>query len=178
MSELTTAARPYARAAYDVAKTSGEQEKWTQMLTFMVAVAYEPTMRALLDSPALSQQQATELFVSVCEQQIDEHGKNFIKLLIENDRITLLPEIVALYQHYRADAEGTIDAEVISASEMSESQLSMIAVALKKRLGKVVRLTLSIDETLIGGAIIRAGDMVIDGSIRGRLNKLTTALTH
>lgn len=178
MPELTTAARPYARAAYDVAKANSEQEKWTEMLTFMAATTYDPTMRALLDSPTLSQQQAAELFVSVCGQQIDERGKNFIKLLAENDRITLLPEIVALYQNYRADAEGTIDAEVISASEMSEAQLSKIAAALKKRLGKEVQLTLSIDGTLIGGAIIHAGDLVIDGSVRGRLDRLSTALAH
>lgn len=178
MSELTTAARPYARAAFDVAKANSEQEKWTEMLTFMAAVAYDPTMRALLDSPKLSQQQAADLFISVCEEQINQRGKNFIKLLAENDRITLLPEIAALYQHYRADAEGTVDAEVISADEVSESQLTKIAASLKQRLGKEVRLTSRIDESLIGGAIVRAGDLVIDGSVRGRLNKLSTALTH
>lgn len=178
MSELTTAARPYARAAFDVAKANGEQEKWTEMLTFMAAVVYDPTMRAVLDSPRLSQQQAADLFISVCEEQINERGKNFIKLLTENDRITLLPEIAALYQHYRADAEGTIDAEVISASKINKSQLSKIAAALKKRLGKEVRLTSRIDAALIGGAVIRAGDLVIDGSVRGRLDKLSTALTH
>lgn len=178
MSELITAARPYARAAFEVAKANAEAEKWTEMLTFMAAVAYDPTMRAVLNSPRLSQQQAADLFISVCEQQITERGKNFIKLLAENDRITLLPEIAALYQHYRADAEGTVDAEVISASEINESQLSKIAASLKQRLGKQVRLTSRVDETLIGGAIIRAGDLVIDGSIRGRLDKLSTALTH
>ncbi len=178
MSELTTTARPYARAAFDIAKANGEQEKWTEMLTFMAVVAYDPNMRAVLDSPRLSQQQAAELFISVCEEQIDVRGKNFIKLLAENDRISLLPEIAALYQHYRAEAEGTVDAEVISASDVSESQLSKIAASLKQRLGKEVHLTSKIDESLIGGAIIRAGDLVIDGSVRGRLNKLSTALTN
>lgn len=178
MSELTTAARPYARAAFDVAKANSEQQKWTEMLTFMAAVAHDPTMRAVLDSPRLSQQQAADLFISVCEEQINARGKNFIKLLAENDRLTLLPEIAALYQHYRADAEGTVDAEVISASDINESQLNNIAASLTQRLGKKVRLTSRIDETLIGGAIVRAGDLVIDGSVRGRLNKLSTALTH
>ena len=90
----------------------------------------------------------------------------------------MLPEIAALYEHYRADAEGSIDAEVISASETSEEQLTKIAVALKARIGKEVRLTSKIDPTLIGGAIIRAGDMVIDGSLSGRLKKLSTTLTN
>ena len=176
MSELTTAARPYARAAFDIANNHGEQQQWTDMLSFIAAVAYDPKMIALLDSPGLSQAQSAEMFITVCEDKVDQRGKNFIKLLAENDRIKLLPEIAALYEHYRAEAEGSIDAEVISASETSDAQLAKIAAALKTRLGKEVRLTSSIDPTLIGGAIIRAGDMVIDGSLSGRLAKLSTTL--
>ena len=148
------------------------------MLTFMVAVAGDPGMRALLDSPVLSKQQAGDLFVSVCEEHINERGKNFIRLLAENNRINLLPEIAALYRQYRAAAEGTIDAEVVSASEVNEAQLASISAALKRRLGKEVRLVSRTDPALIGGAVIRAGDLVIDGSVRGRLDKLSTALTH
>lgn len=178
MSELTTAARPYARAAFDIANKHSEQQQWTDMLAFMAAVAYDPTMTALLNSPGLSQAQSAEMFISVCEGQVDQRAKNFIKLLAENDRVKLLPEIAALYEHYRAEAEGSIDAEVISASETSEAQLAKIAAALKKRLGKEVRITSKIDPSLIGGAVIRAGDMVIDGSISGRLTKLSTTLTN
>jgi len=178
MSELTTAARPYARAAFDIATKHSEQQQWTDMLAFIAAVAYDPTMTALLDSPGLSQTQSAEMFITVCEDKVDQRGKNFIKLLAENDRIKLLPEIAALYEHYRAEAEGSIDAEVISASETSDAQLEKIAAALKTRLGKEVRITSKVDPTLIGGAIIRAGDMVIDGSVSGRLTKLTTTLTN
>jgi len=178
MSELTTAARPYARAAFDIANKNGEQQQWTEMLSIMAAIAYDPTMNALLDSPGLSQEQSAEMFIKVCEDKVDQRAKNFIKLLAENGRVKLLPEIAALYEHYRADAEGSIDAEVISATETSEAQLEKIAAALKTRLGKEVRVTSKIDPTLIGGAIIRAGDMVIDGSLSGRLNKLSTSLTN
>jgi F-type H+-transporting ATPase subunit delta len=178
MSEFTTAARPYARAAFDIANAHGELQLWTDMLAFMAAVAHDPTMIAVLDSPGLSQSQSAEMFISVCEGKIDHRAKNFINLLAENDRVKLLPEITALYEHYRAEAEGTIDAEVISASEVSESQLAKIAAALKTRLGKQVRITSKLDPSLIGGAIIRAGDMVIDGSLSGRLVKLSTSLTH
>ncbi len=178
MSELTTAARPYARAAFDIANAHGEQQKWTDMLGFMAAVANDPTMLAVLDSPRLSQGQSAEMFIKVCEDKIDQRGKNFIKLLAENDRIKLLPEITALYEHYRAEAEGTVDAEVISAQEVSEAQLAKIAASLKTRLGKEVRLTSKVDASLIGGAIIRAGDMVIDGSVSGRLDKLSTTLVN
>ena len=178
MSELTTAARPYARAAFDIANTHGEQQQWSTMLDFMSAIAHDPTMIALLDSPGLSQSQAAEMFISVCLDKIDQRGKNFIKLLSENGRIKLLPEITALFEHYRAEAEGSIDAEVISANQVTDAQLTKIAASLKQRLGKEVRLSAKIDESLIGGAIIRAGDMVIDGSVRGRLDKLNTTLTH
>lgn len=178
MSELTTTARPYARAAFDIAEKNNEQQKWSEMFELMATVAYDPTMRAVLDSPRLSQQQSAELFIAVCEQYINERAKNFIKLLAKNDRITLLPEIAALFQHYLAEAEGTVDAEVIAASEVSEIQLEKIAASLKQRLGKEVRVSSRIDDSLIGGAIIRAGDLVIDGSIRGRVNKLSNALTN
>lgn len=178
MSELTTAARPYARAAFDIANKHSEQQQWTDMLGLMASVAHDPTMTAVLDSPGLSQAQSAAMFIKVCEDKIDQRAKNFIQLLAENDRIQLLPEIAALYEHYRAEAEGSIEAEVISANETSDAQLAKIAAALKTRLGKEVRITSKIDPTLIGGAIIRAGDMVIDGSVSGRLTKLSTTLTN
>ena len=110
--------------------------------------------------------------------RLDERGKNFIKLLAENDRLILLPEIAALYQYYRAQAQGTVNAELVSALEVSNEQVNAIAASLSKRLGKKVSLTTRIDETLIGGAIVRAGDMVIDGSIRGRLEKMSATLAN
>jgi len=178
MSALTTTARPYARAAFAIANTNGEQQEWSTMLAFMTAVARDSTMHALLDSPGLSRRQAADIFISVCKEQINERGKNFIKLLAQNDRITLLPEITALYERYRADAQGSMDAEVISASGIDELQLANIAASLQRRLGKKIRLGSRVDETLMGGAIIRAGDLVIDGSVRGRLNTLAAVLAN
>ena len=178
MSDLTTAARPYGRAAFDVACAHQEQEDWTDMLAFMVAVACDPVMRSLLDSPTLSKQQTAELFISVCKDQVNARGENFIRLLAENDRIRLLPEIEVLYRRYRAAAEGTVNAEVVSASDVDDAQLAHITKALRQRLGKEVHLVSRIDPALIGGAVIRAGDLVIDGSVRGRLDKLSTALAH
>lgn len=178
MSELTTAARPYARAAYDVASNNNAIDQWTEMLNFSAAVAHDPTMKAVLDSPRLSWQQAAELFQQVCAEKLDQRGNNFIKLLAENGRLTLLPEIAALFQHYRAQAQGTVDAVLISAQEVNEDQITAITSSLSQRLGKKVSLSTSIDESLIGGAIIRAGDIVIDGSVRGRLEKLSTVLAN
>ena len=176
MAELTTAARPYARAAFEVARDHGRLDRWSEMLTFMAAVVRDPTMRALLDSPRLDSEQATALFMSVCEGYVDEQGENFVNLLAENRRLVLLPEIAAVYEHYRADAEGKIEAEVIAAHDIGPGQLAAIGTALKARLGRDVSLTTRIDPTLLGGAVIRAGDLVIDGSIRGKLNRLSVVL--
>lgn len=178
MSELTTAARPYARAAFQVAANNDAVDQWSDMLHFCAAVAHNTTMKAILDSPRLSWQQAADLFQQVCAEQLDQRGNNFIKLLAEKGRLTLLPEIAALYQHYRAQDQGTVDAELISAQEVGAEQVNAIANSLSKRLGKKVSLSSRIDPALIGGAIIRAGDIVIDGSLRGRLEKLSTALAN
>ena len=178
MSELTTAARPYARAAFDYASNNNVIDKWAEMLSFCAAVAEDTTMIAALDQPSLNWQQSAELFNEVCADQLDDSAKNFIKLLAENDRISLLPDIAVLYHHYQAEAQGTVDAELVSALDVSEQQIEAIAASLTKRLGKKVSLTTRIDETLIGGAVIRAGDMVIDGSLRGRLEKLSNSLTN
>jgi len=177
VSELTTAARPYARAAFDYASSHGETDQWAEMLGFCGAVAADATMKAALDQPSLNGQQSADLFNEVCADKLDEHGKNFIKVLAENDRISLLPDIAVLYHHYQAEAEGTVDAQLISALEVSDQQVEAISASLAKRLGKNISMTTSIDETLIGGAVIRAGDMVIDGSVRGRLEKLSNTLT-
>lgn len=178
MSELTTAARPYARAAFDYASSKGAADQWAEMLEFCAAVADDASMKAALDQPSLNRQQSADLFNEVCADKLDEHGKNFIRLLAENDRISLLPDIAVLYHHYQAEAESTIDAELISALDVDDQQVEAIKASLEKRLGKKISMTTSIDQSLIGGAIIRAGDMVIDGSVRGRLEKLSNTLTN
>ena len=118
------------------------------------------------------------LLISVCADEIDDQGRNYIKLLAQIRRLVLLPDITALYEYYRAEAEGKIEAEVISAKDITEQQMGNIAQALKKRLGREVSISARTDSSLLGGAIIRAGDLVIDGSVRGKLNKLATALSR
>ena len=177
MAEFTTAARPYARALFELAQENKQFDKWSEMLAFMAAVAHNPEMHALLDSPRLTSEQAAEMFNSICAEHIDEGGQNFIKLLAENRRLVLLPEITALYDFYRSEAEGKIEAEVLSAQEITKQQLAAIAEALKARLGREVKIISRTDQALLGGAVIRAGDLVIDGSIRGKLGKLARVLS-
>jgi len=176
MSELNTVARPYAQAAFDLAKEANSLAKWSDMLGFAAVVSADSTMREAIDSPNLSVTEQATLFIQVCDGQLDDQGNNFVKLLAENRRITIFPEIAALFEELRADAEGTLEATVISAKPMSDAQQKEMADALKARFNREVVLQVEVDESIVGGAIIRAGDTVIDGSVRGKLEKFAHAL--
>jgi len=178
MSDLTGIARPYARAVYELAKDKGSFDKWTDMMTFLSAVVQDEAMIEALDSPKLTDAQKAELLEAVSEGQVDDQGKNLIKALSENDRLSLIPEICTLYEAYRDEDKGVIEAEVISAQALSKDDEKKLAAALNKRLGCEVKIVSKVDESLLGGAIIHAGDLVIDGSIQGRLGELATALSR
>ena len=178
MSELITAARPYARAAFQVANETNALERWDEMLGLCAAVAADQSVSALLRNPSLSWQQEAEIVEHICADQLDQSGVNFIRLLAENDRLSLLSDIAELFHQYRIEADDSIDAELISAYDTDQAAVDKIADSLSKRLGKKVSLSTSTDAALIGGAIIRAGDIVIDGSIRGRLEKLATDMVN
>ncbi len=178
MSELITVARPYARAAFELARSQDRFKPWSEMLAHMAAVARDPTLHALLDSPRLTADQAAELFISVCGKHIDKQGANLVRLLAQNRRLTALPEIATLFEQYRASAEGKIEVEVISAKELDPEHRDVIVRALRQRLGRDIDLSTRTDPALLGGAVIRAGDLVIDGSVRGRLNRLAVTLSR
>lgn len=178
MSDLTGIARPYARAVYELAKEKGTFDKWTDMMTFLSAVVQDENMVEALDSPKMTDAQKAELLEAVSEGQLDDPGKNLINVLSENDRLSLIPEICTLYEAYRDEDKGVIEAEVFSARALSKDDEKKLAAALKKRLGCEVKIVSKVDESLLGGAIIHAGDLVIDGSIQGRLGKLATALSR
>ena len=173
MSELTTMARPYARAVFELARDSKSFDTWSERLQYLAAVVSDSNMTNMLESPKLTHQERASLIESVCSDYLDDKGSNFVKLVAENSRIDLLPEISQIFEEYRADAEGSIEATVVSATEMTEQQTQKIAEALNKRLQRQVRVVSSTDPDLIAGAIIRAGDLVIDGTVKGRLQNLT-----
>jgi len=176
MSELTTAARPYARAIFELANESGRLSEWSETLQFMAAVVANEDARHMLDDPKLTKQAAANILLTLCGEQLDEQGQNLAKLLAENSRIAAIPDISALFEALKAEIEGSIDVQVTSAFEMSDSALMKMSDALKVKLGREVNLTVKIDTSIMGGAIIRAGDMVIDGSIQGRLQSMTQTL--
>ncbi len=178
MAEKSTIARPYAQAVFKLAEEQQQLPKWSETLTLLAAIVEDPAMGALIGNPRVSHEQLHDVICGVGGERLDDRARSLIDLLIENDRIALLPEIAALYERYRAEAEHVVKAEVISAYKVSADQEKAIARALKARLGKEVAVSSRIDKSLIGGAIIRAGDMVIDGSVTGHLDRLGTALSQ
>lgn len=176
MSELTTAARPYARAVFELANESDSLSAWSESLAFMGAVASNDDVQRVLDNPKMTRQAAADAFGEFCDNKLDDKAQNMVRLLAENGRLVLLPEISRLFDTLKSEAEGAIDAEVTSAYEMDEATQAGIAEALKQRLGRDINLSVTVDESLLGGAIIRAGDLVIDGSLQGRVRKMTMAL--
>ncbi len=178
MAETTTIARPYAQAAFELARAENALPVWSEMLNLAAAVAHDPQLTALLGSPRIARSQLADLFMSVCGDRLTAQGKNFIRLLAENRRLDVMTEIAALFQVMRAEAEGVLEATMISAQPVTDAQRLQITAALKARLNREITLSVSTDASLLGGAIIRAGDLVIDGSARGKLAKLAVALNH
>ncbi|CAK9886862.1 MAG: ATP synthase subunit delta [Candidatus Erwinia impunctatus] len=175
MSEFITVARPYARAAFDFAVEHQALDRWQQMLAFTAEVAKNEQVAELIDG-ALAPEALANLFIAICGEQLDDAGQNLIKVMAENKRLPALAYVLAEFIQLRAAHDATAEVEVISASELSDKQLSNISAAMTKRLSRNVKLNCKIDKSVVAGVIIRAGDMVIDGSVRGRLERLADAL--
>lgn len=173
MSQALTLARPYARAAFGLARDADAFAAWSDALGFAARVAADPRAAAVLGHPALGRDDAVALLGP--ETAVPSFG-DFLALLADNRRLPLLAEIAGLYEELRADAERIVKAKVTSATALPAGELDGIKAALKKRFGREVDVETAIDESLIGGAVIAAGDTVIDGSLRGKLSRLQSAL--
>lgn len=178
MAEFTTIARPYAQAVFKLAQSQQALPAWSDMLGLAAHVAADPEMRKLLDNPRVTPAQLADLFVDICGDRLNDAGRNLIRLLAERRRLVVLPEIFGLFEQLKNDAEGAIKAQLITAFPATDAQKQTIAAALKQRFGRDVQLEYITDPTLMGGAVVRAGDLVIDGSVRGKLARLGTALNH
>jgi F-type H+-transporting ATPase subunit delta len=174
MSELTTIARPYAKAAFEFAVEKNAVADWNNMLEFAAQVANNKQVTSYIASKA-SEEQA-EIFISVCAEQINEYGQNLIKVLAENGRLVALPAVAHLFTEFKAEYDKEIDVDIISATALAEDQQANLVAALEKRFSRKIKLNCSVDENLVGGLIVKAGDNVIDGSIRGKLDRLATTL--
>lgn len=176
MADTTTIARPYARAAFEVARDADALARWSEFLQLVGAVVSDSQMAALLNDPDIATEQKCEAVLGVCGEDVPEDNRNFVRTLAENRRLTVVPDIAAVYEKFRAEAERTVEAEVISARKLTKEQVAQISSALSKRLDVQVTIRNTIDKSLLGGAIVRAGDLVIDGSARGKLHKLALAI--
>jgi F-type H+-transporting ATPase subunit delta len=175
MSELTTIARPYAKAAFDFAVEQKTIDQWHAMLVFAAHVASNEQIKSMLTG-AVASQKLAELFNGVCGEQLDQQGQNFIKVLAENKRLQALPDIALMFSQLKAEFDKEIEVDVVSATKLNKAQQTSMSVSLEKRLARKVKLNCSVDPTLIAGAVIKAGDTVIDGSLRSKLNRLADAL--
>ncbi len=180
MSELTTIARPYAKAAFEFAVEKSEKDKsavrkWAEMLDFAAQVVKDETVQTFLSS-SFSPQKVADTVISICGEQLDKSGQNLIRLMAENKRLTVLPTVFKLYQHYVEEYQAITEVQVISAQPLNVTQQNKIAAAMEKRLARKVKLNCSVDNSLIAGVIIRTDDFVIDGSSRGQLARLASEL--
>lgn len=176
MSELSTVARPYAKAAFDFALEQGQLDKWQEMLQFSALVAQDEQVADFITS-SLASGQISDTFINICGEQLDQYGQNFIRVMADNKRLAVLPAVFAAFLELRAEHESIKDVQIVSAEKLTDAQEAKIANAMEKRLGTKVRITSSIDSSLIAGVIIRYDDVVIDGSSRGQLNRLSQELS-
>jgi F-type H+-transporting ATPase subunit delta len=178
VADRATIARPYARAAFAHAQASKDLASWSKLLGSAAVAAADPRVSRLIGNPHVMGDELVDLLGGFSGKAGADAGRNFLRTLAENRRLALLPQIAAQFEALRAEIEGVVDVEVIAAREIAAPQQKKLEAALAKRLGREVRMHTRIDETLLGGAIVRAGDLVIDGSLKGRIERLGSALTN
>ena len=176
MAEPSTIARPYAEAVFKLADASGSLATWSAMLAALAQVAAEERVRAAVADPKLSDARVAGLFIAILAGKLSGDAENFVRVLAQNNRLPLLPEIHGQFEALKNEREGVVEAEVQSAFELTEAQLADLIERLEKKTGRKVRAQVSVDRELIGGVKVVLGDKVIDGSARGQLGALETAL--
>jgi F-type H+-transporting ATPase subunit delta len=176
MSLSLTLARPYARAVFAMAREQQRLPQWSSMLGFSARIVADPQVQALLSNPTVSAQALIDLVVP--QGDVDPLFTQFLSVLAENRRLAVLPEIAGLFDTMRADAEKLVKAKITSATPLSDAEVSSLRASLVKRFGREVEVSTAIDASLIGGAVIDAGDVVIDGSLKTKLARLGAALAN
>lgn len=177
MVETVTAARPYAKAVFELARNGGNYDAWSEKMTLLKAVVADPAVSAALDDPSNTAGDRAALVEKVVGDKLGAEGNNMVRLLAENNRLNIVDEVSDIYEDLRANEEGLLEATVVTAMALDDNYRAKLTQALERRFNKKVKIVEQVDESLIGGAIIRAGDTVIDGSIDGRLKQLGSSLS-
>ncbi|MDH5230401.1 MAG: F0F1 ATP synthase subunit delta [Gammaproteobacteria bacterium] len=178
MAETQTIARPYAQAVFDLAVEKNALASWFEQLSMLAEMVSNDQIAALIGNPKVSNEDFIAILEAIAKGKLSPESVNLLKLLAENNRVTVIPDIALIFEELKAEAEKTVKASCISAVELDNAMKQKIISALKARLGREVELSCQVDANLLGGAIIRAGDLVIDGSVGGQLERLTTELVH
>ena len=176
MAELTTLARPYAKAAFEAAAFADSLQTWSSMLAQIASVVSNERVSELLSSPSSTAEEQAKIVIDLCGDEINAQLKNFVSVLSENKRLSLLPEIVGLFDILKAEQEKIADVEISTAFALADETEKKLTQAIKAKLNRDVKIHSQIDKNLIGGMVIRAGDLVIDDSVRGKLHKLAEAM--
>ena len=176
MAELMTVARPYAKAAFEVAREQGQVTEWADMLSVFADAASDQKFSLALTNPAFSAEEKASALADVCHEVTTDNGKAYLLSLAENKRLALLPAISTLFTEFKLNFEKAVDVHVTSAFQLTAEQGQALAVSLGKKLDRTVNLSSETDANLIGGVVIRTGDLIIDGSVRGKLAKLAEAI--
>lgn len=177
-ADKATVSRPYAKAAFEEARAHGQLAEWSQGLGVAAEVVGDPRVERLLGNPEVEPRDLAQLIIGIAGDRLGEPGRNFIFMLAENHRLGLIPEIAVLFNELKDDAEGVADVTVTSAAPLDEVHQRKLAAALERRLRRRVRMHCETDPTLIGGAVLRSGDLVIDGSLRSKLERMAYELTE
>lgn len=178
MIPTATIARPYAEAAFRLAQEHGTLSAWSDMLAFAGALAADGRVQERIADPNLSPAQLQALFFGLCGDRLDHMGKNFVTVLVDNDRLTLLPEIASMFEDLRAEAEGVLDARIVTAFPLTEDQVEGLVGRLEAKYRRKVSATVEVDNSLIGGVTLYVGDQVLDDSVRAQLQSMASALTR
>ena len=178
MAELSTMARPYAKAAFEYALSSEALGDWSKMLETAASVAEQPKVAELLASPSATSEQLSSIFIDLCGDELNKHGANFVAELAKNKRLSLLPQISEQFEELKAQQQQVVDVVVTSAYPLDEAQEKTLSDKLSHKLNQNVQMHTEVDKSLLGGVFIRAGDLVIDGSVRGKLAKLAEVMNQ
>jgi len=178
MADISTLARPYAKAVFELARDGKAFKEWSAQLAAIAAAVADPQLGQLIGHPALSRAELADVFGKALGKQLNAEGQSLLRLLVENNRLHTASSIVEQYEALRAEAESRVEVAVTTATAVEPAQRDALAAAVRKRLSRDVAIAWNTDESLVAGAVIRAGDMVIDGSVRGELERLQTVLTH
>ena len=176
MSELSTLARPYAEAVFRMAQGENDLAGWSSRVATLAAIVSDAQLARLIADPAVPAERVASLIIEVAGADLGERGGNFVKVLAENDRLSLLPEIDEQFETLKANAEGTLEATITSAQPLTQAQVDDLVAGLKAKFNRAVNVQVAVDPELIGGAVIAIGDQVMDGSVKGRLQRMAFAL--